>query len=187
MSEFRELLLGCGHRREKDIITSNGREWQNLTTLDYYEESGADMIFDLCKLNATERGRMPFDDNTFDEIHAYDVLEHIHQQGDYESFFYEFGEYFRILKPNGFLCATVPAANIHVWGDPGHRRVINGLTLVYLSRDEVTKQLGKTTITDYRRYAPDLDFRLIFQTPDLDDRSRPHDRLGFVLQALKAA
>jgi len=187
MSEFRELLLGAGHRRNKDIITVNGREFRNLTTLDYYEASDADVQFDLCTLNPRERGHLPFDDNTFDELHAYDVLEHIHQQGDFESFFYEFGEYWRVLKPGGLLCATVPAANIHVWGDPGHRRVINGLTLVYLCREKVMEQLGKTTITDYLRYLGDTNYQLVFQTPDLDDRGQPHDRFGFVLQAVKPA
>lgn len=163
MNEFRELLLGAGHRRDKDVQTPNGKTWRNLTTLDMYEASGADIIFDLDLVAGPGQfGRLPFDDSTFDELHAYDVLEHLGVQGRYEEFFHEFREYWRILKPGGFFCATVPRSdNIHTWGDPGHRRVINELTLVYFSKAEVDKQLGITTITDYKRYMGDMDFEVV--------------------------
>lgn len=178
-TEYRELLLGCGHRREKDIITPNGREFRNLTTLDMYAESGADVIFNLDALSITNQGRLPFEDNTFDEIAAYDVLEHINHQGDYESFFYEFREYFRVIKNGGLFCATVPNdVGPHTWGDPGHRRVINDLSLVYLSRKAVMEQLGKTTITDYLRYSGDMEFQCVHLQPG-------KDRFGFVLKAVK--
>ena len=181
MNDYRELLLGCGHRRAKDISTPAGKDFHNLTTLDYYEDAKPDVMFDLCALNHKQRGRLPFEDSTFDEIHAYDVLEHTNWQGDYEAFFYEFGEYFRILKPGGFLCATVPkTGSDHAWGDPGHRREINALTLVYLSHAKAAEQLGVTTITDYRRYAGETNFECVhLQTGT--------DRFGFVLKSLKPA
>ncbi len=176
---MRELLIGCGHRRDKDIKTPNGADWSNLTTLDYYQDAGADVLFDLCTLNARNRGRLPFGDSEFDELHAYDVLEHTNVQGDYESFFHEFGEYWRVLKPGGLLCATMPReGTIHAWGDPGHRRVINALTLAFLSKKAYREQLGKTTMTDYLRYLGPTDFELMHE-------QEGQDRWAFVLRAIK--
>ena len=179
---MKELLLGCGHRRDKDIITPNGKEWHDLTTLDYYEDAKADVMFDLCSLNHREHGRLPFDTNTFDEVHAYDVLEHINWQGDFEAMFYEFGEYYRVLKPDGLFCATVPLSinSIHTWGDPGHRRVINDLTLVYFSHKSVMEQLGKTTLTDYLRYLGNTELQTVHY-------KEGQDRIAFVLRAVKPA
>jgi hypothetical protein len=178
MSDYRELLIGCGHRRAKDIQTPAGAEFLNLTTLDYYEAAQPDVLYDLDKM-ARLAGRLPFESNSFNEIHAYDVLEHIGGQGDYINFFHEFGEYWRVLRPNGFFCATIPkTGSDHVWGDPGHRREINALSLVYLSPVEVKKQLGKTTITDYLRFLGDTNFECIHL-------QNGNDRMGFVLKAIK--
>jgi predicted SAM-dependent methyltransferase len=93
---------------------------------------------------------LPFDDNSFDEIHAYQVLEHCGTQGDYKFFFAQFEDFWRILKPNGFLCASVPAWNgPWAWGDPGHKRVIPYESLIFLDQEEY-KQVGTTSICDYR-------------------------------------
>ena len=52
---------------------------------------------------------LPFDNDTFDEIHAYEVLEHVGKQGDYIFFFAQFSDLYRILKPNGLLVAMSPS------------------------------------------------------------------------------
>lgn len=176
---MKELLLGCGHRRAKDVITPAGKEFQNLTTLDMYEECKPDIVFDLSRLNFKEQGRLPFNDNEFDEAHVYDCLEHFNAQGDFRSFCWEFREYWRVLKPDGLFCATVPRYDSdHAWGDPGHTRVINELSLVYLSKKEVEKQLGVTTLADYRRYTGNMDFECVHL-------QKGQERLAFVLKAIK--
>lgn len=136
-----ELLLGCGVSRKKKIYLDGKVDFENLTTLDIDPEVSPDVVHDLNVLP------YPFEDNTFDEIHAYEVLEHFGTQGDYKGFFKQFEELHRILKPNGRLIATVPIWNgLWAWGDPGHTRVINRGTLMFLDQDNY----GKPPMTDYR-------------------------------------
>src|SRR5690349_14290483 len=142
----KELLLGCGNRREKVVtLAGDKREWDNLTTLDIDPASKPDVLHDL---NVTP---WPFEDNTFSEIHAYEVLEHLGQQGDYKSFFAHFYEIWRILKPNGMLFATCPGnRQTWTWGDPGHTRMISAETITFLDQEQYKKQVGHSGMTDYR-------------------------------------
>jgi len=98
-----QLLIGCGNNCDKKITFSEiSKEWKELVTLDIDEDTNPDVVHDL---NAMP---YPFEDNTFDEIHAYEVLEHCGKQGDWRFFFDQFSELWRILKTGGYYCATVP-------------------------------------------------------------------------------
>lgn len=148
-----ELLIGCGRNREKRFAVDGKAEWTDLTTLDASYFVGADVVHDL------ENIPYPFEDSTFDEVHAYEVLEHLGRQGDFKAYFDQFSELWRILKPGGVLCGTSPALlSPWLWGDPGHRRVISQETLTFLVQPEYAKQAGKTPMTDYREtYKADFD------------------------------
>lgn len=172
---YRELLLGCGVRKEKMFKIPKHEEWANLTTVDFVREHRPDLVWDLTK---TER--MPLDDNSFDEIHAIEVLEHLGQQGDFQTFFWQFEEYWRLLKPGGLFCATVPKFNSEwAWGDPGHRRVITQGSLVFLSQAMYQEHVGKGPMSDYRQWY-DADFDAIMQ-----DNKTNADSFIFVLKAIK--
>jgi len=150
----RELLVGCGAARTKDIKTPGYDDWTNLTTLDFNSDHGPDVVWDLNDFP------YPFDDNEFDEVHAYEVLEHIGTQGDFRHFFKEFEEYWRILKPGGLFCAHTPVWDgVWAWGDPGHTRVISEATVVFLVQDEYKRQVGHhSPMSDYRFcYAADFE------------------------------
>ena len=168
----RELLIGCGHNKRKVIATHKRRDWENLTTLDVNQLCNPDVIWDLCKFP------YPFEDNAFDEIHAYEVLEHTGQQGDYKFFFDQFSEFWRILKPNGLIAASVPKWDtIWAWGDPSHTRVINDGTLVFLSQKQYKKQLGRTAMSDFTDcYKADF---------DIEDSEYKNDFFYFILKAVK--
>jgi hypothetical protein len=124
----------------------------------------------------------------WDEIHAYEVLEHLGQQGDAASFLAHFSELYRLLKPNGYLCATVPSVSSKwLWGDPSHRRVINECSLVFLDQEQYQAQIDRrlaadqppTNMSDFRdslRYR--ADFKLVDQH---DNRTS----FTFILQAVK--
>ena len=139
-----ELLIGCGNSRRKKH-SLNSPDWEELVTIDHDPNCGADVVHDL------DVTPWPFESNTFDECHAYEVLEHLGRQGDYHAFFRHFGEIYRILKPGGLLIATVPAWNdVWAWADPSHTRIIAPHTLVFLDRTEYQKQVGKSAMTDFR-------------------------------------
>ena len=143
-----ELLLGCGSSRTKRIVVPGyPSEWTDLKTVDIVASHSPDVVWDL------EQTPWPFEDDTFTEVHAYEILEHLGRQGDYKSFFATFQEIWRVLKPKGVLCATVPDyRSMWAWGDPGHTRIINGGSLVFLDQTEYQKQVGVTAMSDYRPF-----------------------------------
>jgi SAM-dependent methyltransferase len=144
-----ELLIGCGSRRDR-LLGQGG--WSDLVTLDNNGAHDPDWVWDLNDIP------WPFDDNTFDEVHAYEVLEHLGQQGDAVSFFALFSEIWRVLQPDGKLCATCPApGSPWVWGDPSHTRQISPESLVFLSQAEYERQVGVTPMSDFRHiYSADF-------------------------------
>ena len=140
---MRELIIGCGKDVKKQIIITQ-KEFDNVTSLDICERHSPDVLWDLNVLP------LPFDDDLFDEIHAYEVLEHVGRQGDYKGFFKEFDEYARIMKNGGYFCGSVPKhTSIWAWGDPGHTRVLLPETFSFLDQDYY-KNVGTCALSDYR-------------------------------------
>lgn len=152
-----ELLVGCGRRREKLIYEPGNKEWKNLVTLDINPDHKPDVLWNL------EHMPLPFEDNMFDEIHAYEVLEHLGSQGNYHFFFIEWSEYWRILKPGGKFFGTVPSKD-SVWalGDPSHTRIITPENWVFLHQPSYDAGVGKTPMSDFRYiYKADFDTELL--------------------------
>ena len=167
----KELLIGCGSNHTKRLSADGTKVWSNLTTLDYNSDHNPDVVHDLMALP------LPFVCNEFDEIHAYEVLEHLGQQGDYKLFFAQFSEFWRLLKPNGHFLATCPSRNsVWAYGDPSHTRIMQLEQLVFLSQDEYKRQVGRTPMSDFRNIYK-ADFETVFQEED--------DDIRFVLKAIK--
>ena len=173
-----ELLIGCGNRRDKLLYRPGEGEWTDLTTLDSDPNCGADVEHDLMRLP------LPFADDSFNEIHAYHVLEHTGAMGDYRWFFAQWEEFWRILKPDGLFCGVVPAvSSVWLFADPGHTRVIAPETFTFLDQSEYTKQVGKTALADYRRFYH-ADFAALFQDARTSDDGGDC-QFFFILQAKK--
>lgn len=175
---YRELLIGCGRDLGKKMGKDGDREWHNLTTLDMNPNHHPDVVWDL------EMLPLPFDAESFDEIHAYEVLEHCGSQGDWRFFFDQFMDFWRILKPGGWFFATMPApGSVGVWCDPGHCRAFAKETLIYLEREAYSNLFHGLpffcagNITDYSFYYT-ADFKTL-QSSYWDDSFR------FILQAIK--
>lgn len=172
-TDYRELLIGCGSRTNKDLFINDMSEFKNVTRLDVNSDHNPDVVWDLTK------HPLPFEDNTFNEIHAYEVLEHLAYQGDFKFFFSEFSEYWRILKDNGLFFGSSPDRNSEwAWGDPSHKRIIQKENFVFLDQDEYKAQVGKTRMSDFRNIYK-AHFKLVYS--DIKDKT-----FQFVLQAIKS-
>lgn len=180
------------------------REWEDLTTLDINPDVAPDIV---CDLNAwppwrpytyfatppvsdkgweavehIENGLGCLRSDFWDEVHAYEVLEHLGAQGDATSFFAQFSEIWRILKPGGHLLAVCPSRfSPWLWGDPSHRRAIIPETLVFLDQEQYQRQCDdeatRTPMSDFRNIYK-ADFRRVYS----HDSKQTH---SFILQAVK--
>ncbi len=156
-------MLGAGHsesKRKFQAPDSAPNEYTTWIRLDINPDCHPDVLFNL---DLIEKGKvLPFQSEYFDEIHAYEVLEHYGHQGDYKGFFTGMRELWRILKPNGLLIGTCPSWNKYwAWGDPGHTRIITEGTLSYLMK-EMYEDLGKSPATDYSRFVSPCWWRVEF-------------------------
>lgn len=166
-----QLLIGCGSNRDKKMSCRASPNWENLVTLDHFENHNPDIVYDLEKIP------LPFEDNSIEEIHAYEVLEHLGRQGDWKFFFSQWSDFWRMLKPNGLFFATVPMyTSVWALGDPSHTRVLPVECLTFLSQPAY-EQVGTTPMSDFRHvYKSDFDIVHVEKSPDT---------LQFVLQAIK--
>lgn len=166
-----ELLIGCGSNRAKKLSVQGRSEWVGLVTLDYEPRHKPDVVYDLLHLP------LPFEADSADEIHAYECLEHVGTQGDYKFFFEQFSDFWRILRPGGFLIGTVPLpTSVWAWGDPSHTRVIPKESFTFLCQPAYS-QVGITAMSDFRSlYHADFD---VIHTKENGDI------LEFALQAIK--
>lgn len=169
-----ELLIGCGSNRTKRLTVDGSQTFDNVLTLDYNPDHKPDVVWDLMT-----PGVLPVEwENKFDEIHAYEVLEHLGQQGDYKLFFSQFTAFWRALKPNGHLCVTCPSRH-SVWalGDPSHSRVLQKEMLIFLDQDAYEPNVGRTSMSDFRSIYK-ANFKPIHVLED-------EEKFQFILKAIK--
>ncbi len=199
MATCKALMLGSGFFPPERKIVGPATEEPEWTTLDLNEECKPDIVFDLESIEMdTEYEhdslwrvtdfQIPVDDGTFDEIHAYQVLEHFGRQGDFKGFFAGWREFWRILKPGGTFTGDTPALRSPwLWGDPGHTRIVSAQSLHFLTRNAY-EGLGKNTSTDYRRFVDPCWWEILLATtqgPLPDGGFGETDRFGFVLKKVQ--
>lgn len=93
-----KLNLGCGHKKKEGYINIDNRK-----------EVEPDMVVDF------EKGKLPFDMSTVDEIYISHLLEHIH------NFIPFMEEMYRVLKPHGKVAIKAPyGLSEGGIGDPTH-------------------------------------------------------------------
>lgn len=129
--------------------------FREVVTLDVDPAAKPQILWDLTKFP------WPVPVDHFDQVHAYEVLEHLTFQGDYEGFFRLWRQIWDVTKLGGLVCASTPWWESQwVWQDPGHRMCYAPGLLTYLNQDHYTNQIGVTTMTDYRRFwSPPYSFR----------------------------
>jgi len=108
----KKLNLGAGWRPLKGYVN-----------LDIFAQPGIDVVHDLGKVP------YPFPNNSFDEICAFDVLEHL------DDYCAALREIHRILKPGGKVRIIVPHWNSNgVYFDPTHKHGFGYTTFEYFCR-----------------------------------------------------
>ena len=171
-----ELLIGCGSKHDKRLTCDGTQDWSNLTTLDYNPDHDPDIVWDLmCPEVLPDKWV-----DKYDEIHAYEVLEHLGQPGDYRLFFRQFEAFWRVLKPNGHFLATFPSRHsVWAWGDPSHTRIVQPEQMVFLSQKAYADQVGKTSMSDFRGIYK-ADFEIVHSSDD-------NETARVILKAIKGA
>lgn len=170
----RELLIGCGSALDKRLTVDGTQTFNNVVTLDYNADHKPDIVWNL---NHPDVLPPDFESDSFDEIHAYEVLEHIGQQGDYLTFFRQFSQFWRVLKPNGHMCMTFPSRHsIWAWGDPSHTRIVQPEQFIFL-RQPSYDAVGVTSMSDFRNvYKADF---------DIVDATDNKDTATMIIKAIK--
>lgn len=171
-----ELLIGAGSNRDRRICLPDDEPFgEGLITLDINADHNPTVVWDL------EEMPLPFDDDVFDTVSAFDVLEHTGRQGDWRFFFRQWSEFHRILKPGGRFYGIVPSlTSPWAWGDPSHTRVIPPESFVFLHQPAYDEQVGKSAMSDFRHvYQADFDIVMLGHIGE-----NAHS-LGFILEAVK--
>ena len=144
---MKSLLLGCGNSRVKKVHLPGSPNWAGeLVAIDMNPNCGADIVADLSVRPLV----LPFPDDTFDEVGAFDFLEHVGRQGDWKGYFEEFTEYWRVMKPGGLFYILVPIGSDY-HADPGHTRFFSTNWFWFLDQSWYADCLAKgLQVTDYR-------------------------------------
>lgn len=126
LDKSKSLDLGCGFN------PANPFDAENVSGLDLYEDIDNNIF--MCNLGFD---KLPFDDNSFDYITAFDLIEHIPRFAyrDNESltpFIFLMNEVWRVLKKDGiFLSFTPVFPFLGSFQDPTHNNIITHSTYKY--------------------------------------------------------
>lgn len=126
------LDLGCGLGRHSIYMAQHGFDVTACDLSDYGVNHlrewalREDLSIDVRECNMLE---LPFGDNTFDCVMAYNVIYHTDTNG----FIVALNEIYRVLKPNGELFITLISKNTWSWQKVDEYRCIDENTIL---RDE---------------------------------------------------
>lgn len=113
---MRVLELGSGVRKRPEATV----------TIDKSPHGKPDIVRDVAK-----RG-IPFEDNTFDEVYAMDIMEHIEK---YEDLIFFINEVWRVLIPKGIFKFTTPYGVNGLTEHLTHHRIFTEMSFRYLNPD----------------------------------------------------
>ncbi|MBI1817186.1 MAG: class I SAM-dependent methyltransferase [Deltaproteobacteria bacterium] len=105
------LDVGCGRSKRAGAIG-----------VDLFPVAGVDVVADA------DRPPLPFRDDTFDEVNASHIIEHVQSLPDF------MGEIHRVARPGALVCIATPHFSwIASWTDPTHRWHLSTRTFMYFT------------------------------------------------------
>ena len=95
--------------------------------------------------------QLPFEDECFDSISAYDVLEHLSREAPNNLFIYYMNELHRVLRPGGTAIFVFPSfPHRDAFSDPTHVNFITSETINYFLNNQLrTTQPYEGIVTNY--------------------------------------
>jgi SAM-dependent methyltransferase len=131
MKQGYHLDLGCGKKPRNPYL------YNHLSGVDIYRHPNLDVSVDF-KLANLSMQPIPFEDQYFDAVSAFDVIEHIPRvlpdgnTGTRFPFVDLMNEIWRVLKFNGMFYAITPAyPRLEAFQDPTHVNIITKNTHEY--------------------------------------------------------
>jgi SAM-dependent methyltransferase len=125
----RILDIGCSYGDFLELAEKKGMQTSGLDISEYALKKARKRVKGKLDIVDVERERLPFNNDSFDAVVVFDVIEHL------KSSDFLFSEIFRVLVPKGLLFVTTP--NHQGWfrefatrifpDDPTHVNVNNGL------------------------------------------------------------
>ena len=162
VSDLAEQLKSLNARRDEFLNIENSQGLMvnlgsgskfntNMVNTDLYQESGADLVFDLSKSD------WPLKDNSVSFALCHSVLEHL--SGDISIFFKEL---YRVMAPDGIIEFVLPHPR-HDWffQDPTHVRPMLPISFEHFDREKsIQWYLSSTSHTPLALYW-NIDFKII--------------------------
>ena len=124
---MKKLNIGAGFQ----IIEG----FTNIDCVQCVDNDGKEYTDVICDV---EKERLPFEDNSIDEIACYEFLEHMSHERDnpdkLDALIWVMNEMWRVLKPDGILKGKCPhEGGENAFADPTHQRVILAATFDYFT------------------------------------------------------
>lgn len=139
----KRINLGCGYAHIEGYVNIDNRE-----------EVKPDMVADILE-------GLPFDDNSLDEVRAYDFLEHIPIGQTIQVI----TEIWRVLKPGGVFESSTPSTDGRgAFQDPNHLSFWNRNSWLYYSNQQARDLYGieaNFTITEIEDIVTDKNLNVI--------------------------
>ena len=142
------LELGCGEGRGIDIILRKSKSFTAIDKIKDIIEKLSSKYKDNVFISSNFPPLSDIEDNSFDTIISFQVIEHIQDDNQYIS------EIDRILRPGGVALITTPNIKMTLTRNPWHVREytseeLNNLCRKYFSQVDVLGISGNTKVIEY--------------------------------------
>lgn len=152
LNSRRDGYLNIENSEDLRVNLGSGSKFNsNMVNTDLYQESGADLVFDLSKPD------WPLKENSVSFALCHSVLEHL--SGDISIFFKEL---YRVMSPDGIIEFVLPHPR-HDWffQDPTHVRPMLPISFEHFDREKsIQWYLSSTSHTPLALYW-NIDFKII--------------------------